>query len=141
MFTKVLVPVDASEASDRTIQEIIAKKDDLDGAITLLHVINIDSLAYRMIPELQVEMIREPAKKAGESVLAKHQNTLNDSGIDTLTRLEFGSPRKVIPDIANDEEFNLLVIARRGTGEIRDVLFGSVANFVLHNVNCPVLLF
>jgi nucleotide-binding universal stress UspA family protein len=35
-----------------------------------------------------------------------------------------------------------MIIGRReSTGEIRDVLFGSVANYVLHNVACPVLLF
>ena len=44
--------------------------------------------------------------------------------------------------IANDEAFQLMVMGRReSTGEIRDVLFGSVANYVLHNVACPVLLF
>jgi len=38
--------------------------------------------------------------------------------------------------------FQLIIIGRReSTGEIRDVLFGSVANYVLHNVACPVLLF
>jgi len=41
-----------------------------------------------------------------------------------------------------DEGFQLVVIGRReSTGEIRDVLFGSVANFVLHKAKCPVLLF
>jgi hypothetical protein len=42
----------------------------------------------------------------------------------------------------NAQELQLLVIGRHeGGGEIRDVLFGSVANYVLHNVRCPVLLF
>jgi nucleotide-binding universal stress UspA family protein len=51
-------------------------------------------------------------------------------------------PRRLIPQIANSEDFQLLVLGRRsGRGEIRDVLFGSVANYVLHNVRCPVLLF
>jgi nucleotide-binding universal stress UspA family protein len=44
--------------------------------------------------------------------------------------------------VANEEAFQLMVIGRReSTGEIRDVLFGSIANYVLHNVACPVLLF
>lgn len=62
------------------------------------------------------------------------------AGISTIARLEAGSPREVISRIANEEEFTLLVIGRRGMGEIRDVLFGSVSNHVLHHVNCPVLL-
>lgn len=141
MFTKVLVPVNASGESERTIREIINKKDDFGGEISLLHVVNIDQLAYRMIPDFQVDMIKEPATRAAEAVLAKHQQELAGAGLKVSTRLEYGSPRKIIPAIANSEGYKLLVIARRDTGEIRDVLFGSVANFVLHNVNCPVLLF
>jgi nucleotide-binding universal stress UspA family protein len=67
---------------------------------------------------------------------------LEEAGFAITARLEFGTPRQTICRIANDEKFQLMVIGRReSTGEIRDVLFGSVANYVLHNVACPVLLF
>ncbi len=66
---------------------------------------------------------------------------LTDAGMPAESRLEFGAPRELIPRIANEEGFDLLIIGRRGQGEIRDVLFGSVANHVLHHVTCPVLLF
>ncbi|MBW2450930.1 MAG: universal stress protein, partial [Deltaproteobacteria bacterium] len=96
----------------------------------------------RMIPDFQVDMVRENAGKAGRQVLAAKQKILEDAGFAVDSRLEFGSPRQTICKIANNEGFQLLVIGRRETtGEIRDVLFGSVANYVLHNVACPVLLF
>jgi len=138
---KILIPVDDSATSLKTINAVIAHKDRMPHKVTLLHVVN-DQLAYRMIPDFQIEMVRENAGKAGQVKLEQIATLLQEAGFETDLRLEFGSPRRVIPQIANDEEFELLIIGRNETtGEIRDVLFGSVANFVLHNVKCPVLLF
>jgi nucleotide-binding universal stress UspA family protein len=95
-----------------------------------------------MIPDFQLEMVRENARKAGQALLEKQAAILRAAGFETELLLELGSPRQEIPRIANEQGFQLLVIGRHaGTGEIRDVLFGSVANYVLHNVHCPVLLF
>ncbi len=141
MDPKILIPVDDSATSQKTIEAVIEQKERFPKKITLLHVVN-DQLAYRMIPDFQVEMVRENAGKAGKAKQDKIAAQLQEVGFETDLRLEYGSPRRVIPQIANDEEFQLLVIGRNtGSGEIRDVLFGSVANFVLHNVKCPVLLF
>ena len=110
--------------------------------MTLLYVINQEQLAYRMIPDFQVEMVKENAQKAGRILLDRYLLKLTEAGFEPETILKTGSPREVIADIANEDDFNLLVIGRHeGGGEIRDVLFGSVANFVLHNAKCPVLLF
>lgn len=142
MDTKILIPVDGSHTAGRTIEKILNLKDRFPPQITLLHAVDIDKLAYRMIPDFQVEMVRENARRAGQKILDERAQSLLDAGFDVDGRLEFGSPRQVICRVANEEEFQLLVIGRReSTGEIRDVLFGSVANYVLHNVACPVLLF
>lgn len=141
MNPKILIPIDDSATSQKTIESVIEQKQRFPQKLTLLHVVN-DQLAYRMIPDFQVDMVRENAGKAGQLQLEKMAEQLQSAGFETELRLEFGAPRRVIPRIANDEGFQLLVIGRHaGSGEIRDVLFGSVANYVLHNVQCPVLLF
>jgi nucleotide-binding universal stress UspA family protein len=141
MDSKILVPVDDSKTADRTIQAIIALKERFPLPLTLLHVVDLEKLAYRMIPDFQIDMIREQARKAGEHLLESRRKLFAEAGMDTETRLEFGSPRELICRIANEENFQLLIIGRRSQGEIRDVLFGSVANHALHHVRCPVLLF
>jgi nucleotide-binding universal stress UspA family protein len=141
MDTKILIPVNDSPTTQKTIDDVISYKEKFPTRLVLLHVIN-DQLAYRMIPDFQVEMVRENAEKAARHRLEIQAEKLRDVGFEVELRLEFGAPRRVIPQIANEEEFQLLVIGRKmGSGEIRDVLFGSVANYVLHNVKCPVLLF
>jgi nucleotide-binding universal stress UspA family protein len=142
METKILIPVDGSTTAGRTLEKIIALKERFPQELTLLHVVDVDKLTYRMIPDFQLDMIKENAGKAGQHVLDSKTVMLEQAGFVVDARLEFGPPRQTICKVANVEGFQLMVIGRReSTGEIRDVLFGSVANYVLHNVACPVLLF
>lgn len=142
MEMKILIPIDGSNTARRTLEKIISLKEHFPKQLTLLHVVDIDKLAYRMIPDFQIDMIRENAGKAGQMVLDERAKALEEAGFTVEARLEFGSPRQTICKVANEEAFKLMVIGRReSTGEIRDVLFGSIANYVLHNVACPVLLF
>ncbi len=142
MIPKILVPIDDSPTAQRTINSIIELQERFSKKLTLLYVINSEQLAYKMIPEIEMEMVRENATKAGQLLLEKADTSLQEAGFENELLLEFGEPRHTISHIANDQNFQLLVIGRHeGGGEIRDVLFGSVANHVLHNVKCPVLLF
>ncbi|MBW2514439.1 MAG: universal stress protein [Deltaproteobacteria bacterium] len=142
MDIRILIPVDGSKTAARTLEKIVVLKEHFPKKLTLLHVVDVDKLAYRMIPDFQIDMIRDNAGKAGHQVLNERSRLLEEAGFQVDMRLEFGSPRQTICKIANQEDFDLAVIGRRETtGEIRDVLFGSIANYVLHNVKCPVLLF
>jgi nucleotide-binding universal stress UspA family protein len=142
MDPKILIPIDDSPTSQATIESIIKLKDRFSKNLTLLYVINNDQLAYRMIPDFQVEMVKQNATKAGNLLLERTNKKLANAGFTCERILEFGDPRSIIAHTANSQGFQLLVIGRHeGGGEIRDVLFGSVANHVLHNVACPVLLF
>ncbi len=138
---KILVPIRDGRTSEATLNNIIAHKDQFTAPITLLHVVNVKVMDYRMIPDFQIEMIRQQAAKAGQKLLDEKTAYLKSAGVEVTPRLEHGYPRDVICSIANNEEFSLLVIGRHERGELRDVLLGSVSNYVLHKVKCPVLLF
>ncbi len=142
MIPRILVPIDDSPTAQRTIDKIVELHERFSRKLTLLNVINSNQLAYKMISDLEVEMVKEKAMKAGRQLLEKADVKLRAVGFENELVLEFGEPRQKISNIANTQGFQLLVIGRHeGGGEIRDVLFGSVANHVLHNVKCPVLLF
>lgn len=139
---KILLPVNHSEISSRIIEGLAERIHWLPpGTVTLLHVVDMDRLAYRMIPDFQLEMVSAQAAEAGSALLEKQAALLREAGFTVELRMETGAPREVIPRIANDENFALLVLGRRSSGEVRDVLFGSVTNHALHRVRCPVLLF
>ncbi len=142
MEPKILIPIDDSLTARVTIKSVVSQRNRFPRAVSLLCVVNLEQLAYKMIPEFQLAMVKENTMKAGQKLLEKYQAELQEAGFDCELMLETGEPRDVITEIANSQDFDLLVIGRHeGGGEIRDVLFGSVANYVLHNVRCPVLLF
>lgn len=142
MDPKILIPVDDSPTARRTIEAVIEQRKRFPRKLTLLYVINQEQLAYRMIPDFQLDMVKENARKSGKQLLERYGAQLQDVGFSCELILEIGEPRHIITHLANSQGFQLLVIGRHeGGGEIRDVLFGSVANHVLHNVRCPVLLF
>lgn len=141
MEPKILIPVDDSLTAQATINYVIAQRIRFPRSLSLMYVINQEQLAYRMIPDFQLDMVKENSQKSGQKLLEKYRSQLSEVGFSCDLILETGEPRKIITNIANDQAFDLLVIGRHeGGGEIRDVLFGSVANYVLHNVRCPVLL-
>ncbi len=142
MDPRILIPVDDSPTAQNTIAAVIEQRKRFPRKLTLLYVINQEQLAYRMIPDFQLDMVKENAGKAGRQLLERYRGQLQEVGFECELLLETGEPRQVITRTANKQGFQLLVIGRHeGGGEIRDVLFGSVANHVLHNVRCPVLLF
>ncbi len=142
MEPKILFPVDDSPTAQQTLLSIVDQKERFPKKITLLYVINRDQLVYRMIPDFQLEMVEENATKSARRIIEKAAQQLKDAGFEPEIMIEKGTPREEIANIANSQGFQLVVIGRHeGGGEIRDVLFGSVANYVLHNVACPVLLF
>ena len=142
MLPKILVPINDSPTAHKTIDKIIELKERFSPQLTLLNVINSSQLAYRMIPVFQVDMVKENATRAGRNLLERADKKLQQAGFTSELLLEFGEPKDIITHTANVQQFQLLVIGRHeGGGGLRDVLFGSVANHVLHNVRCPVLLF
>lgn len=142
MEPKILIPVDDSPTAEATINSVLEQRERFPDTLTLLYVINQDQLAYKMIPEIQLDIVKENARKAGRQLLERYKEKLTTAGISCELMLEAGDPRQVISQVANSQDFHLVVIGRHeGGGQIRDVLFGSVANYVLHNVKCPVLLF
>ena len=75
METKILIPVDGSNTAGRTLEKIITLKQRFPKQLTLLHVVDVDKLAYRMIPDFQIDMVRENAGKAGQLVILLREET------------------------------------------------------------------
>ncbi len=142
MKTSILVPVDNSPTAQKTLGSIIELKYLFPKELTLLHVIDDERMTSLVLPDFQREMFRLNATQAGKLLLEQADERLCEAGFANDLLLEYGEPWRVISGIANDRDFQLVVIGRHeGGGEFRDVVFGSVANHVMHNVKCPVLLF
>lgn len=61
--------------------------------------------------------------------------------ISQVHAVEFGgNPGEAIVRIAEEERADLVVIGSRGLGTIRRSILGSVSDYVVKHVHCPVLV-
>ncbi len=141
MIPRILIPVDESPTSQHTIDAIIANHELMPRRIYLLHVADVQ-LIQRLVPDIQKNMIYTAAEKAGQRLLDKLAGRFRDAGFEPQLLLELGAPGPKILKVVEELDIQLLIIGRHpGGGGFRDIMFGSVANYVIRSIKCPVLLF
>ncbi len=140
MATKVLVTTDGSPQSQQTAEFVVRLARVLPMEILLGHALAVDRLDYKMIPDFQVEMIRQGANRAAEQALQKEAGIYRAAGVSVTPHLLVGSPGPALCDLAQREGVELLVAGRRGQGALQDILFGSVSNYLVHHCENPILV-
>ncbi|MFN2359329.1 MAG: universal stress protein, partial [Desulfotignum sp.] len=81
MEPRILIPINDSPTTDKTIADIISNRERFGARLVLLHVIN-DQLAYRMIPDFQIEMVRENAMQAATGRMEKLADRLRAAELE-----------------------------------------------------------
>jgi nucleotide-binding universal stress UspA family protein len=137
---KVLVPLDDSANAARTVDILIAMKHKFSFPLTLLHVFDLERIAYRGVPWVDFAMLQTQARQGAADFLERQKEIFLREGMEVETLLKEGSSRKIICAVADSGDYDMLVIGRHTEGEFRNLLFGYVSNFVIHHVKCPLLV-
>jgi nucleotide-binding universal stress UspA family protein len=137
---KVLVPLDGSPVSANTLKSLIELKGSFPCPLTLLHVLDLDALSYQGFAEKSYRNIEEQAREQARQFVAGLQDLFASAGMEVEAIVEEGHVRETICKIGNSGEYDLLVVGKHIDGELRNLLFGQVANYVVHHVKCPVLV-
>ncbi len=137
---KILVPLDESSISAQTVQGLIALKETITLPLTLLHILDPRRISYEGFGTTPREELEQRAVDAARQFLASQQAKFAAAGMPVTTLLKEGHAREVICELADSGEFDLLVIGRKPDTDLRNLLFGQVANHVIHTVKCPVLI-
>jgi nucleotide-binding universal stress UspA family protein len=138
---KILVPLDSSHNSRRTVKAFFALKEKITGSLTLLHVLDHDRISYRgAAPNMGHAILAERARQAAREFLEEQRENFAAEGIKAEILLKEGPSRNTICDTADSGEFDLLIIGRHTEGELRSLIFGQVSNYVIHKVRVPILI-
>lgn len=137
----VVVGVDGSEAAIDAVRVAV----DLARARTArLHIVTVVRP-----PEGWWGIVGSPptAEALGDSLSDAQRNVLDRAlravdltGVDYETQEEIGEPSSRLIDVCNRVEADVLVVGRRGAGLLRRMMVGSVANHLVHEAPCPVLV-
>ena len=152
--SKVLVPYDGSELSDKALDRAIDYSKAFKSEIIILHVLD-----ERLIPSNAAGFIGEKSafedakmtalkilKVGVEAMLKYKMEKVKANGIDVRFIIGLGAPAEGIIDVAENEHVDLIVIGSRELKREKEYsasklkLLGSVARRVSEIADCPVLI-
>jgi nucleotide-binding universal stress UspA family protein len=122
MYQRILVPLDGSELAETALSHVVPLAQRFAASVTLL----------------QVSAEAEPGTI--EDYLRGAAQGLHDQGISVAVEYPEGRPSSVITDRASQLGIDLIAMTSHGRGGLGRAVFGSVADEVLRQAPCPVLL-
>jgi nucleotide-binding universal stress UspA family protein len=153
LFSRILVPLDGSEHSLKALEQAALIAAKFSGKITLIHVYSL-SVQPIMLPEPstmssptipiltgeELTKIAEATRAAGKRILDDGEEKLRTKKVKVEKILVEGHAVQEIVRVANEGNYDLIVIGARGISHIREILLGSVTDGVIHHARCPVLV-
>jgi nucleotide-binding universal stress UspA family protein len=136
MYHHILIPLENSLA-DETILAHIKPLARMTGArLLLVHV--ADGWVARNFNQLQLAESEE--MKQDRLYLENRNRQLTAEGFSCEAVLALGEPADEIVKLAGEKDIDLIAMTTHGHRFVSDLLYGSTADKVRHQVDVPVLL-
>ena len=136
---RILVPLDFSGDSYKALDYAIALARQFGAKITLLHVVLVTYMAGEYgpvdLPELEAQL-----RTAARSKLDAAARDKVPAGMVDGTLIRVGPPVYEIARAAQETHADLMIISTHGHTGLKRVLLGSVAENVVRQAPCPVLV-
>lgn len=123
---KILVPFDGSDYAHQALREAIGLVLSFPQGVIKLTVVYVLESAYAE----QLEAIEE-----ANLILEKARKELIGDGVSdsiVTTELRYGDPAEEIVKVADEGNYNIIMIGRTGKSGLKELILGSVSSRVLH---------
>jgi len=135
-FKKILVPIDGSIYSEKSLERASEFVDAFGSSLILIYVVE-KSIPINLLDRKEyLEILR----KFGTNVLEKANKKLSKKGITTKVLLKEGNIVNEIEKIAKKEKCDLILVGSKGLGSVARLLLGSVSNKISQTSPCSVLI-
>ncbi len=153
MLSKILVAVDQSAASQRAFSSAVELAKALKADLTLVHALDVfdpaspehpsipvDSYSMNLDKIIQENYMRQWAEfvERAEAFLKQRQAEAVEHGVLTSYYQPYGRPGPAICSVAATIQADLIIVGSRGRSGLRELILGSVSNYVLHHAPCSV---
>ena len=154
MFKKILVAIDNSDISQLVIKEVESLALAMDASVMLVYVqtsfneqylnpilLQPDSFYTNLHTEAMQDYMKQWENLKQEKIdwLRSLSQKISNHGIKTEFTLNFGDPSRMICELAQSWNADLIMLGRRGHSGLSELFLGSVSNYVLHHAPCSVL--
>jgi len=135
---KILVPVDGSDLCLHAVRHLVAQtalyKEPLE-----IHLLNVQHAFPGTVRGVH-EQAAQHHQEEGIKALAGARKLLDEAGLKFEFHISIGDAADVIAHFVKDNKVDEVVMSTRGASAVANIVLGSVATKVLHQVDVPVLL-
>jgi nucleotide-binding universal stress UspA family protein len=139
MFSKLLVPIDGSDNSFRALDHAIFLSKKITAQITALRVMESLPLVY-VQSQRTMDTILSKYLEESESILKKSRDIGEKKGVRIESTLRKGDAASNILNYSKKEDYDTIIMGRRGTGKLRQLVLGSTSTKVLSHSDCTVVI-
>ena len=148
MIGKILVAVDGSQNSDRSLDFALDIAEKYGAALTVLNV--SEPPAIGVVPMEPTAVSGESMVVFGKDLLRFHEEILRKAvahakivkpEISVSTKLREGNPVLEIVSFAKEEGVDLVVVGHQGVGRVKEFFgLGGISEKVAHLAPCSVVI-
>jgi len=141
MFTKILYPTDFSIPAQKALDYVKHLKGAGTQEVTVLHVIDrrgLDDLAR--FSKRDIHDIEKELEKKATAKIKPIAEELTETGFTVNTMITQGGPCVEIMRVADEEDASLIIVGSRGTGNIEDMVLGSVSYKLIKRSRKPIMI-
>lgn len=140
-LSKIMVCIDGSEASIKAARRVLEMAKKYEAKVVAIYISFIPNYLRRLPKyaweELQVYDVEQMKEWLKDIVIQANEQNIQ---FKTLVRETTSSVVKEIIDVADEEKVDLIVVGSIGKSRLDRMLVGSVAQGVMTNAKCSVLL-
>ena len=149
MYDCIAVALDGSPLAEQVLPHVEALAEKFGSTLLLVRaVLPVEKVAALVEPAVAgvpldptlVEEMIESDEHDARTYLEHVANALRQRGISVQTQRPHGVAAEAIVDAARRAHANLIALTTHGRSGLGRVIFGSVADEVLHKASAPVLL-
>src|SRR5262245_53801140 len=142
MFRKILVATDLGETSKEAFNVALQLAREQKAALRVLHVVADPATEAWTVEAYGVDFgaLTADACAAARQNLSVHISRITPPIADVRADVLVGKPAAEIIRYAADASVDLIVLGSHGRGPVQRAFLGSVADRVLREALCPVLI-
>lgn len=138
-FNKILVPMDGSKHSRKALEEALYLARLCGAQIGLLHVVDLNQQISEFEQVSTGGYIPGELKEQGYQFLAEIMEDIPE-GTKIKAIVDVGSPKKIVIAVCENGGYDLIAMGSRGLSPIKQIIMGSVSQYVVQNAPCSVLI-
>lgn len=140
ILKRILVPVDFSENSKKSLRYAIPLAAQFKASITVIYVVEPAvfpsdfGFGQMSFPDVEKEMYEKAEQELNDLIKDLKSNVVLKAEVKS------GIPFVEVTSYADQENIDLIVLATHGRTGVEHILFGSTAEKIIRKAPCPVLV-